>query len=123
MVAAGLAKKCEVQVAYAIGMAEPTSIRVDTFGTSNIQEQDIEAENNSGELECKDGTFLLPKLNKTEIAPKEVYKSKGIKIDLRHHNFENEPLPTDDECISKNSMMCLDLRIRTSCLWIYTYYL
>ena len=66
-----------------------------------IQEQDIEAENNSGELECKDGTFLLPKLNKTEIAPKEVYKSKGIKIDLRHHNFENEPLPTDDECISK----------------------
>ena len=42
LVAAGLAKKCEVQVAYAIGLAEPTSIRVDTFGTANIQEQYIE---------------------------------------------------------------------------------
>ena len=42
LVAAGLAKRCEVQVAYAIGLAEPTSIRVDTFGTANIQERYIE---------------------------------------------------------------------------------
>jgi S-adenosylmethionine synthetase len=33
VVAAGLAKQCEVQVAYAIGVAEPVSIAVDTFGT------------------------------------------------------------------------------------------
>ena len=35
IVAAGLAKRCEVQVAYAIGVAEPLSIRVDTFGTGS----------------------------------------------------------------------------------------
>jgi len=35
LVAAGLADRCEVQVSFAIGVAEPTSIRVETFGTSN----------------------------------------------------------------------------------------
>ncbi len=38
VVAAGLADRCEVQVAYAIGVAEPVSIRCDTFGTGNIDE-------------------------------------------------------------------------------------
>ncbi|TAJ91452.1 MAG: methionine adenosyltransferase [Gammaproteobacteria bacterium] len=38
IVAAGLADKCEVQVSYAIGVAEPTSIRVDTFGTGKLEE-------------------------------------------------------------------------------------
>jgi S-adenosylmethionine synthetase len=38
IVAAGLAKRCEVQVAYAIGVAEPLSIRVDTFGTGVVGE-------------------------------------------------------------------------------------
>ena len=38
IVAAGLAERCEVQVSYAIGVAEPTSINVDTFGTSNVEE-------------------------------------------------------------------------------------
>ncbi|MBI5837237.1 MAG: methionine adenosyltransferase [Candidatus Eisenbacteria bacterium] len=42
IVAAGLAKRCEIQVAYAIGVAEPVSIRVDTFGTGAISEQEIE---------------------------------------------------------------------------------
>ena len=42
LVASKIAKKCEVQLAYAIGMAEPTSIRVDTFGSSRFKEQDIE---------------------------------------------------------------------------------
>ena len=36
LVAAGLATRCEVQLAYAIGVAEPVSIRVDTFGTSSL---------------------------------------------------------------------------------------
>jgi S-adenosylmethionine synthetase len=36
LVAAGLAERCEVQVSYAIGVAEPTSIRVETFGTSQF---------------------------------------------------------------------------------------
>ena len=38
IVEAGLAKKCEVQLAYAIGVAEPVSIRVDTFGTGKVPE-------------------------------------------------------------------------------------
>ena len=38
IVAAGLADKCEVQVSYAIGVAEPTSISVNTFGTGRIEE-------------------------------------------------------------------------------------
>ncbi|HAI69380.1 MAG TPA: methionine adenosyltransferase [Gammaproteobacteria bacterium] len=38
IVAAGLAERCEIQISYAIGVAEPTSIRVETFGTSNIAE-------------------------------------------------------------------------------------
>jgi S-adenosylmethionine synthetase len=38
IVAAGLAQRCEIQVSYAIGVAEPTSIRVETFGTGAISE-------------------------------------------------------------------------------------
>src|SRR5690606_2270655 len=39
IVAAGLADKCEVQVAYAIGVARPVSIRVDTFGTGKVDDE------------------------------------------------------------------------------------
>ena len=42
VVAAGLADKCEVQVAYAIGVAKPVSILVDTFGTAKIEEEKIQ---------------------------------------------------------------------------------
>ena len=42
IVAAGLARRCEIQVSYAIGVAEPTSISVNTFGTGKIAEQQIE---------------------------------------------------------------------------------
>ncbi|NKB77408.1 MAG: methionine adenosyltransferase [Gammaproteobacteria bacterium] len=42
VVAAGLADKCEVQVAYAIGVAEPVSIMVETFGTGKIGDEQIE---------------------------------------------------------------------------------
>ncbi len=39
IVAAGLAERCEIQVSYAIGVAEPTSISIDTFGTGKLNEQ------------------------------------------------------------------------------------
>ena len=39
IVAAGLAERCEVQVSYAIGVAEPTSIMVETFGTSRLSRE------------------------------------------------------------------------------------
>ena len=42
IVAAGLARKCEVEIAYAIGMANPISVYVDTFGTGTEDEQKIE---------------------------------------------------------------------------------
>jgi S-adenosylmethionine synthetase len=41
VVAAGLASRCEVQLAYAIGVAEPVSVLVDTFGTNTIPEEEI----------------------------------------------------------------------------------
>src|SRR5688572_2112808 len=41
IVAAGLAKKCEIQVAYAIGVARPVSVLVDTFGTGRIPDEKI----------------------------------------------------------------------------------
>lgn len=42
IVAAGLAKKCEIQLAYAIGVAEPVSIRIETFGTGKVSEASLE---------------------------------------------------------------------------------
>ena len=42
VVAAGLARRCEVQLAYAIGVAEPVSVRVDTFGTGSCDESVLE---------------------------------------------------------------------------------
>ena len=38
IVAAGLAEKCEIQLSYAIGVAQPTSIMVDTFGTGKLHD-------------------------------------------------------------------------------------
>jgi S-adenosylmethionine synthetase len=50
LVAAGLARKCEVQVAYAIGIAKPLSVNVDTFGTATVSETRLQALLESGEL-------------------------------------------------------------------------
>lgn len=51
LVAAGLANRCEVQVAYAIGVARPVSVRVDTFGTGKLSEdQLVELVNNCFDL-------------------------------------------------------------------------
>ena len=41
IVAAGLAKSCEVQLAYAIGVAKPVSVRIDTFGTGTVSEEKL----------------------------------------------------------------------------------
>ena len=41
IVAAGLAKKCEIQLSYAIGVAQPTSVMVDTFGTGKLSDEKI----------------------------------------------------------------------------------
>jgi S-adenosylmethionine synthetase len=41
IVAAGLADRCEIQLAYAIGVAEPVSVSVDTFGTGHVSDEAI----------------------------------------------------------------------------------
>ncbi len=51
IVAAGLAKSCEVQLAYSIGVAKPVSVRIDTFGTGTISEEKL--------AELVDKTFNL----------------------------------------------------------------
>jgi S-adenosylmethionine synthetase len=43
IVAAGLAQKCEVQVSYAIGVAKPLSLNIDTFGTGRVPEERLQA--------------------------------------------------------------------------------
>ena len=50
IVASGLAKKCEVQVAYAIGVAKPLSINVDTYGTGKLEDNVLEAIVSSGKI-------------------------------------------------------------------------
>lgn len=50
IVASGLAKKCEVQVAYAIGVAKPLSINVDTYGTGKLEDSQLEAIVASGDI-------------------------------------------------------------------------
>lgn len=42
VVASGLAEKCEIQIAYAIGVAQPVSVRVETFGSEKIPIAEIE---------------------------------------------------------------------------------
>ena len=41
IVAAGLADKCEIQLSYAIGVAEPTSIMVETYGTGKVSNEEL----------------------------------------------------------------------------------
>ncbi len=50
IVAAGLARKCEIQIAYAIGVANPVSVLLDTFGTATVDEEKIK----SAVLKCID---------------------------------------------------------------------
>lgn len=67
IVAAGLADKCEVQLSYAIGVAKPTSIKIDTFGTGKVDESklaekvaeifDLTPRGIEKELELRDGNF------------------------------------------------------------------
>jgi S-adenosylmethionine synthetase len=63
VVAAGLASRCEVQVAYAIGMAQPVSVLVDTFGTGAIPDEQI----------SKIVTELF------DLRPAEIVKTLGLK--------------------------------------------
>lgn len=72
IVAAGLAKKCEVQLSYAIGVAEPTSVKVDTFGTAILDE-----------------TLLAEAVkNVFDLTPRGIEKA----LELRNGNFKYQDL-------------------------------
>ena len=58
IVAAGLAKKAEVQLAYAIGVAQPVSVRIDTFGTGTVLKASLKKQH------VKSLTFALQGLSK-----------------------------------------------------------
>ncbi|MEI8078552.1 MAG: methionine adenosyltransferase [bacterium] len=70
IVAAGLAEKCEIQVAYAIGIAKPLSLNVETFGTSKLAGEKL------AELVQHGGIF--------DFRPAEIIKALGLKHPKKH---------------------------------------
>jgi len=63
VVAAGLANKCEIQLSYAIGVIEPISIMIDTFGTGNVSDE----------------TILTAVKNEFDLTPKGIIENFGLR--------------------------------------------
>ena len=77
IVAAGLADKCEIQLAYAIGVAKPVSIMVDTFGTSKFSNEEL---SNAVEkvFDCRPNSIINElKLRETKYLPLAAYGHMG----------------------------------------------
>ena len=73
--------------------------------TESIAEEEAECSTDQSDhsdqsapsINNEDGTFVIPKLNKVEVGPRQEFKSKAIKVDLKHHSFESKPLETSLE--------------------------
>ena len=77
IVAAGLARKCEVQLAYAIGVAKPVSIMVDTFGTSQYTNEQL-AKAVEKVFDCRPNSIIRQlKLTETKYLPLAAYGHMG----------------------------------------------
>lgn len=77
VVAAGLARKCEVQLAYAIGVAKPVSIMVDTFGTSKYSDEAISAAVEKV-FDCRPNSIIRQlRLTETKYRPLAAYGHIG----------------------------------------------
>ncbi len=77
IVAAGLAKKCEIQLAYAIGVAKPVSIMVDTFGTSKYSNEQL-AKAVEKVFDCRPNSIIEQlKLKETKYLPLAAYGHMG----------------------------------------------
>ena len=77
IVAAKLARRCEIQLAYAIGVAKPVSIRVDTFGTSSYSEEAL-AEAVSKVFDCRPNSIIRQlALTETSYRPLAAYGHIG----------------------------------------------
>ena len=73
IVAAKLAKKCEIQLAYAIGVAKPVSIMVDTFGTSKYSNEEL-ANAVEKVFDCRPQSIIRQlKLTETKCLPHAAY--------------------------------------------------
>ena len=78
VVAAGLAARCEIQLAYAIGMARPVSVMIDTFGTNEVDEAAIERA--VGEVFDLRPGAIIDELDPVSYTHLDVYKRQG-----KHH--------------------------------------
>ena len=77
IVAAGLAKKCEIQLAYAIGVAKPVSIMVDAFGTSEYSNEQLAAAVEKV-FDCRPNSIIEQlKLRETKYLPLAAYGHMG----------------------------------------------
>ena len=77
IVAAGLAKKCEIQLAYAIGVAKPVSIMVDTFGTSEYTNEQL-SKAVEKVFDCRPNSIIEQlKLRETKYRPLAAYGHMG----------------------------------------------
>lgn len=77
IVAAGLAKKCEIQLAYAIGVAKPVSIMVDTFGTSQYTNEQL-SKAVEEVFDCRPNSIIEQlKLKETKYRPLAAYGHMG----------------------------------------------
>jgi S-adenosylmethionine synthetase len=94
IVAAGLARRCEVQLAYAIGVAEPVSIMVDTFGTGAVSEEEI--------MRAVRDTFdLTPRgIIQSLDLRKPIYKATAA---YGHFGREPEELGNGKDCMTRFS--------------------
>lgn len=77
IVAAGLAKKCEIQLAYAIGVAKPVSVMVDAFGTSQYTNEEL-SKAVEKVFDCRPNSIIAQlKLRKTKYLPLAAYGHMG----------------------------------------------
>lgn len=77
IVAAGLAKKCEIQLAYAIGVAKPVSIMVDSFGTSKYSDEQL-SKAVEKVFDCRPNSIIKQlKLTETKYLPLAAYGHMG----------------------------------------------
>lgn len=79
LVAAGLAKKCELQLSYAIGVAEPTSVSVRTFGTGKLEEDILEKIIRANFDLTPQGIIKMLKLERAIYSPTAAYGHFGRK--------------------------------------------
>lgn len=77
IVAAGIAEKCEIQLAYAIGVAKPVSIRVDSFGTSKYTDEQL-SDAVKKVFDCRPNSIIKQlKLTETKYLPLAAYGHMG----------------------------------------------